>query len=492
MIHVIGDSHCRSFAYNSNFFPIFLGEGKLFNFIDDSNANRVLDKVVGCLEKIQNIETVLFVFGEPDCRWYMGYGWQPWKENVGEVKPATFDIEASVDRYSSFLKSISQRFPNVSFYALSVCPSNRPKQNSLVIELNDLLEQSISAISNVNFISIFDTVTDPESNKVRDEFYGDPVHLSNAVQHPVEDYFIKEQRLQKSGFDHQHNWSMHGAMSDFKLNDRFGCYMMNELDKEPIDKSKFTFDLKKESFSHEKIFETLEEYGLVILESFIGSDELVRYNNTFDEIIEGRLKGEYILDRGNETVNLMVLEQGSHELHDSVKHLFETFETDGFRALGKSFFRGEDHFFNKKIFLTQDLVGSTHAAQDLHFDVVPTLKFFLYLSDTSVENGAFTVVPSSHHRTAEIREQYKGEISYENRHLSRPKADPKLEVPIEAKGGALIVFSTELFHKAGVVSRGERRVIRSHSWQTQHRDWAEASTNSVRSKISRLLNKIIK
>jgi ectoine hydroxylase-related dioxygenase (phytanoyl-CoA dioxygenase family) len=492
MIHIIGDSHCRSFAYNSNFFPIFLGEGKLFNFIDDSNANRVLEKVYGCLEKIQSIETVLFVFGEPDTRWYLGYGWQPWKEDIGEVKPATVDLQASAVRYSNFLKSISQRFPKVSFHALSVCPSDRLKQNLLVEELNDLISQSISAIPNVSYVSVFDTIIDPESKKVLDEFYGDPVHLSNSVQRPVEDYFIREKLLQVSGFDHEHSWSMRGAMSDFKLNDRFGCYMMNDLEKKPIDKLRFTIDLKKEPFSHEKILEIVEEYGLVILEAFIEADHLVRYNKTFDEIIEGRLKGEYILDRGNETVNLMVLEQGTYELHDSVKHLFDTFETEGFRALARSFFQGEDHNFNKKLFLTQDLVGSAHAAQDLHFDVVPTLKFFLYLSDTSVENGAFTVVPTSHLKTVDIREKYKGEISYENRHLSRPNADPKLEVPIEAKGGALIVFSTELFHKAGVVSQGERRVIRSHSWQTRESDGDDADTRSITSKISRLLKKIIK
>ena len=38
---VLGDSHCRAFSFNSNFFPIFLGAGKEMNFISDKNLKKL-------------------------------------------------------------------------------------------------------------------------------------------------------------------------------------------------------------------------------------------------------------------------------------------------------------------------------------------------------------------------------------------------------------------------------------------------------------------
>ena len=41
MIYVIGDSHTRSFAFNDNFIPLFLGQGKEINFTSDENLIKI-------------------------------------------------------------------------------------------------------------------------------------------------------------------------------------------------------------------------------------------------------------------------------------------------------------------------------------------------------------------------------------------------------------------------------------------------------------------
>ena len=73
----------------------------------------------------------------------------------------------------------------------------------------------------------------------------------------------------------------------------------------------------------------------------------------------------------------------------------------------------------KKILLLKMLLDPKHFANDLHYDVVNTLKFFLYLSDTKTSNGAFSCVPGSHILTREYRVKHGIKLNYENRYLTR-------------------------------------------------------------------------
>lgn len=119
---------------------------------------------------------------------------------------------------------------------------------------------------------------------------------------------------------------------------------------------------------------------------------------------------------------------------------------------------------NEEIFVVKDVKGSKHIANDMHFDVIPTLKFFIYLTDTTAKNGAFTCVPKSHLETKKIRESADKKISFKNREYTRELNYKEEDVfPIEGPAGTLIIFTSETFHKAGIVSEGERMVMRGHS-----------------------------
>jgi ectoine hydroxylase-related dioxygenase (phytanoyl-CoA dioxygenase family) len=119
---------------------------------------------------------------------------------------------------------------------------------------------------------------------------------------------------------------------------------------------------------------------------------------------------------------------------------------------------------NQKIFVVKDVVGNSHHANDLHFDVQRTLKFFLYLGDTTAKNGAFSCIPGSHLITDKIRKENSDKISYENREFSRMLPyDPKDIISVEGNAGSLIIFDTDVFHQAGKVSDGERWVMRGQS-----------------------------
>ena len=77
-IIVFGDSHSRAFSYNPNFLPFFIGAGKQNNFINDENAKRVEDSLRTALKGLEG-QKVMFCFGEPDTRHWLGLGWYPWE-----------------------------------------------------------------------------------------------------------------------------------------------------------------------------------------------------------------------------------------------------------------------------------------------------------------------------------------------------------------------------------------------------------------------------
>jgi hypothetical protein len=133
------------------------------------------------------------------------------------------------------------------------------------------------------------------------------------------------------------------------------------------------------------------------------------------------------------------------------------------RQVSSAFFSGRPPSLNKEVYAMREVPKTIHVAQDLHFDVKPSLKFLLYLTDTTQENGAFSCVPGSTSYSAFTRLNAK-KISYKNRQASRdhPFSDDMI-VPVEGTAGTLLVFSTEVWHRAGRVRSGERRTLRGHN-----------------------------
>lgn len=154
--------------------------------------------------------------------------------------------------------------------------------------------------------------------------------------------------------------------------------------------------------------------------------------------------------------------------HDSLNDTQAFFQQDWMQDLSNAFW-GKKIKANQDIFVMHEIPGTVHNAQDLHFDVLKTLKFFLYLNDVSETNGAFSCVPGSHKKTEEIRLKHGYKLTYEDRHLTRQLDYNENQVfPIEGKAGDLIIFNTDVWHRAGIVKEGERKVMRGHTRPSPH------------------------
>ena len=122
--------------------------------------------------------------------------------------------------------------------------------------------------------------------------------------------------------------------------------------------------------------------------------------------------------------------------------------------------------FNYQFLVTRETASGVPITE-LHYDRLVTLKFFIYLLDTDRKNGAFECVPGTHKSVAATRAYYvnRGVRLVDLPNFALP---PSLgsSIPIEGEAGTMLIFTTDVIHRGGVVSEGcERWVLRAHSRQ---------------------------
>ncbi len=216
----------------------------------------------------------------------------------------------------------------------------------------------------------------------------------------------------------------------------------------------------------------LKEYGVAVVPSFLQAPELNRLCMEFETILKeddqpGIKRIEYSNGEG------AVLKRSNPELLDLFPETMKTFSRSFMEKVRKEHLQ-RPLDLNSEIYVVKDVVGTQHLANQLHFDVKRTLKFFFYLRDTDKKNGAFRCIPGSHLIAKKIRNNAKGGLTYENR--SRTRDLPLGEsdaIDIQAPAGTMIVFDTETFHQAGQVEEGERWVMRGHTREGEKKSFLD-------------------
>ena len=207
---------------------------------------------------------------------------------------------------------------------------------------------------------------------------------------------------------------------------------------------------------------------MAVLPSFIPKVDLELLNDEFEALVKARSKA----------IKAFNLEKG-----EGVGVERKRLRAKEFPATSDFFDRPFMHEFvskyvhptaklNSKIYVVRDVVGTTTYANELHFDVKKCLKFFVYLNDVSANNGAFEFVPNTHKWVEDIRRSDRAsEITFENRELSRQLPYKEEDViSLEAPAGTLFIFDTDMFHRTGTTSMGERKIMRGHTYFDEVRD----------------------
>ncbi|MEQ8907576.1 MAG: phytanoyl-CoA dioxygenase family protein [Vicingaceae bacterium] len=210
----------------------------------------------------------------------------------------------------------------------------------------------------------------------------------------------------------------------------------------------------------QKTLSLLAEYGVLIIENYLSQTEIEKLLPEYDTILETE----------NEAIKSLSYPQGVARQINFEKlkaaefpQTAETFNAPFMKEVSDAYL-GRPNFFNHEIYVAKDEHEEHNALNELHYDKLSTLKFFLYLNDIDKSNGAFEAVPSSHKLAQEIMSFYQ-ERGKKIKNLPNREIPGKLEkpIPIEGKAGSLIVFTTDTYHRAGRVEKGkERKIMRGH------------------------------
>lgn len=213
--------------------------------------------------------------------------------------------------------------------------------------------------------------------------------------------------------------------------------------------------------SVEECLEKLAEFGVLVLEDYLPKDIRTKLLTEYEEI----------LNTENDYISHLDYPQGvarridfPNLKADEYPMTHEVFNADFMKRMADRYLGTPNHF-NHEIYVARDEHEEVNALNQLHYDKLSTLKFFLYLNDIDSSNGAFEAVPGSHKLAQNIMEHYRKRgkkiANLPNRDLPN---DLQNAIPMEAKAGSLIIFTTDTYHRAGRVDEGKNRMImRAHS-----------------------------
>ena len=204
--------------------------------------------------------------------------------------------------------------------------------------------------------------------------------------------------------------------------------------------------MTRSDLSAKQVVRELKEKGVVCLESF------------FDPSFVEKMRREAAILNPTQP-------QGNHQVRIYPRTVRDPqFSTLG-QALNDDFCRevalSYDH--NCKFFLDAVIEHVKIAEKkitDIHFDLVRSLKFMIYLSDVDKQSAAFRYCVASHKENRKLRNRFliMGGGASDVPNVPGPSEGYVL-TDMEGPRGTLIIFDTEGFHSAGTLQKEQERLL---------------------------------
>lgn len=229
------------------------------------------------------------------------------------------------------------------------------------------------------------------------------------------------------------------------------------------------------------ITEALSEYGIAVLPEYLGNHEVTAIAEHVRRLLNNHPRYAQPLNSYPDGNGIRV-ERERVSIEDA--QLASVFDQPWMRQVAETFFGPQPYVFNHDLMIVLDVVGTEHLAQQVHYDRMPQLKFFLYLTDTSVTNGAFHCLPGSHHHAKKIQQENRRRLrlpsSAETR-LRTPELTTGL-IPVEGRAGNLMVIDSDIAHRGTQIRRGQRLSVRCRSYHPAYLTrWSQTATNTTTS-----------
>jgi len=217
------------------------------------------------------------------------------------------------------------------------------------------------------------------------------------------------------------------------------------------------------SLDIKKIINILDQFGCCVIKNFLNNDELQDLKSEFNYMfVEAKKNKSFVINKHPTNNNGRYIICKKSQLNSTYKTIKNIFNSKFMNKITDEYFKC-DNYFNHEIFLTHEQPSKTEILP-WHFDRKHALKFYINLVDVDEKHGAFAYDIGSH-REGHFRANFFM--------LSGVKVgDIPNDIPIEelrqptnivSKAGSLVIFDSDGFHKEGLLTEGDRKVIRGHS-----------------------------
>jgi len=212
------------------------------------------------------------------------------------------------------------------------------------------------------------------------------------------------------------------------------------------------------------VVDGLKTYGIVIVKNYLTQQLVEKLKQEFCASFKSSDIG--IVKKHKHPVNdagkvVRIKREKLSSEFSTIKNIFGSSKMEG---VVRDYYAPNKYLINDDVFLTHEKSSEKYILP-WHFDRQQSLKFFIYLTDTTEKNGAFEYCPGSH-MEGHYRASYYVLRGYSLRNIPNdiPEEEVRNPVIISAKAGDLIIFDADGFHRGGRINEGhERLVIRGHS-----------------------------
>ena len=235
---------------------------------------------------------------------------------------------------------------------------------------------------------------------------------------------------------------------------------------------RFIFEAER---SVDSVIDQLVRYGISIVPNFLQPQVLVSLQTAFFKILENDCSciNKKFGHPTNPEGRQATIDPG-RAASNGFPQFQDVFRSDFMNQIAQGYFSPFGYDFNPQVLLVH-LRACPVPILPWHFDRIQTLKFWIYLRDTTVDDGAFDYCPGTHWE-GHYRAGYHLLAGTPVKHIPNDVPLHRIQNPVavEAKAGDLVIFDPDGFHRGGVVGTGrERCVLRADTYPLPSRKYGD-------------------
>ncbi len=230
---------------------------------------------------------------------------------------------------------------------------------------------------------------------------------------------------------------------------------------------------------------TLRRDGVSVHEGYIAGELLEEIREEFDRYLIAEEEGViHVEHKPGKSFRILVDNPHLREINQRKSRIAGLFFNETLRKITEVYIPGATY--------CEGLLGTNEframPVTEVHFDTIRSLKYMIYLDDTTAQNGAFSYARGTHKKNSTFRDRFAMLGGVSNMIPNALAEEHRARVSsIEAAAGTLILFDTDGLHAGGVLQEGRtRRVIRARSTISNREPWKLAQLMPYRIKHSGL------